>query len=215
LRERIAPNRLNLLRLKRRIEQAAQGVALLKDKREALMRAFSSHVSERIKYHDLMQQKSRETAAPLVCAYSYEGKSGLESYGWAAGRELSLDVKFEKIWGVNIATFEPAPIKRGYRQRGFNPFGSSPGIVCAAEKFEDLISLILDTAASEIRIKKLGAEIQKTSRRISSLEGSLIPEWQKTGRKISDALEEAERDEHQRVRVMLRKREKLARRFVN
>ena len=53
---RLAPTRLNLIHVRRQARRAAQGLGLLKDKREALMRAFLSHVSERVQYHDLMEQ---------------------------------------------------------------------------------------------------------------------------------------------------------------
>ncbi|TAL18194.1 V-type ATP synthase subunit D [bacterium] len=204
--ERLPSTRQNLLKVRRRIILAGEGLSLLKKKREALVRTFLSHVTERVRYHDLMEKAGREAAGPLAGALAAEGLSGLATYGWAARRELALDVKKEVIWGVEVATFQPAAIRREFRGRGFDPDGAGVEVSLAAGKFEELLQLIFETAASEIRLRNLGEEIRKTSRRINALEGILIPAMETREKKVSEALEESERDERQRYKGLIKRR---------
>jgi V/A-type H+-transporting ATPase subunit D len=206
MRERVPSTRQNLVNIRRRIVRANEGLSLMQEKREALVRSFLSHVSERIRYHDLMAKASSDAAEPLAGALASEGLPGLASYGWAARRELAIDVKKEVVWGVEVATFQPAPLRREFRERGFDPDGAGVEVSLAAEKFEELLALIFETAASEIRLRNLGNEIRKTSRRINALEGFIIPGLKGQEKKISETLEEAERDERQRFRGLIEKR---------
>lgn len=202
MREKLAATRMNRMRVRRRSEHAEDALTLLRDKREALLRAFLGHVSERVRFHDRLIDRCREAVGPYISALAGDGKAGISSYGWAARRDLALEVERETVWGVAVATFRSGPLRRGWRNRNFDPAGAGWAVSHAADGFEEILDLILDTAATEIRIKRLGAEIRKTSRRINALEGRLIPALATAERRIGDQLEEAERDEGQRLRRM-------------
>jgi V/A-type H+-transporting ATPase subunit D len=210
MRVRLTATRQNLIRLRRRQERARGGLRLLKDKREALMRAFLSHVSKRVHYHDLLEERLRETVSPLVDVLAGEAVPGLQSFGGAARRELALDVKRETIWGVSVATFHQVPLSRDYRERGFDAEGAGWAVNRTADRFEAVLDLILETATTEVRIKRLAEEINKAGRRINALEGRILPLLRSAEKKLHETLEEAERDEHQRLRRLKRIRKRAA-----
>ncbi|GAB4271294.1 MAG: V-type ATP synthase subunit D [Deferrisomatales bacterium] len=201
--------RMSLLRTRREAGHAREGLRLLRSKREALMKAFLASVRERVRYHDLLEDKCRQAAEALAEALGAEGRPGVESYGWAARREFALEVHSEVIWGIPVATFRSLPFVRDFRQRGFDPAAAGYRIHRAADRFEELLALILEAAATDVRLKRLGAEIQKTSRRINALEERLIPTLDAAEKRIREHLDERERDEGQRLRRLkkLRARE--------
>ncbi len=197
--ERIPPTRMNLLRVRREATRTAEGVRLLRSKRESLVAAFLASVRERVRYHDRLRAKAREAAGSLADALAAEGRSGLLSYGWAARRDYPLEVTREVVWGIPLARYRPGPLVRDYRERGFDPSGN-PRVNRAADRFEEFLALVLEMAATDVRLKRIGAELRRTTRRIHALEERLLPRLARQSRRIAEKLEELERDENQRLK---------------
>ena len=93
------------------------------------------------------------------------------------------------------------------------PIDTSPHVLEAAESFEKLLDRILRTASHEIRLKRLGEEIRKVSRRINALEQTLIPSLSGEIPTLSSqvkhmvsTLQEREREDLFRLKHIKRKR---------
>ncbi len=50
-----------------------------------------------------------------------------------------------------------------------------------ADKFEEIIDVIIESADIETRLKRLGEELRKTNRRVNALENIVIPEYTEQG----------------------------------
>ena len=63
---------------------------------------------------------------------------------------------------------------------------------------------VIQLAESELRLKRLADEIQRTSRRLNALNHLLIPRLEEECRYIEIALDERERSDHFRLKLVKR-----------
>jgi V/A-type H+-transporting ATPase subunit D len=106
--------------------------------------------------------------------------------------------------GVKVPHIEQKGVSRPALGRGYSIVGTSTSIDEAAAAFETQVDVILKLAESELRLKRLAEEIQRTSRRLNALEHLLIPGLEAELDFIQMALDERERSDH--FRLMLVKR---------
>ena len=77
-------------------------------------------------------------------------------------------------------------------------------VCCLRIRFGPVPHVILKLAESELRLKRLAEEIQRTSRRLNTLEHLLIPRLKAELDFIQMALNERERSDHFRLKLVKR-----------
>ena len=75
----------------------------------------------------------------------------------------------------------------------------------AARGFETALDAIVDTAPLQVRIRRLGAELQRTTRRINTLEQRVITQLQQEIAGIELRLQERDREEQFRLKRFKRR----------
>lgn len=193
--ESIARTRMNLLMLKRQTEAAERGLELLRNKREALVREFFSFVDRVVENRERMETSMHQALFSLTLALGMEGRAPVRSAGYAVRRNLPIEVTERNVWGVRFPDLRYPPIARSLEARGYAPSGVSTYIDETARRFEIVLELILRTIAVEMRLKRLGAEIKRVTRRINALNEVMIPSLKRQGRQIRRTLEERERED--------------------
>ncbi len=199
--------RMNLLSSRGRLALAREGVVLLKNKREALIRDF-------FRTADTIMLDRAETAKKNQRARILQGLArafcgSCQVYAAAAGarRDIPLHTREVNIWGIRIPEIAIAPLRRSPEARGLLPIDTPPQIIESSEAYEQLLESLLVTASAEIRLKRLGEEIRKVSRRVNALEQFLIPGLTGEIRAINEALEEREREDHFRLKRIKTRRQ--------
>jgi V/A-type H+-transporting ATPase subunit D len=86
--------------------------------------------------------------------------------------------------------------------RGYGIAATSTVVDEVAERHEELLTFILTEAPKEIRVRRLAAELRRTSRKVNTLEHSVIPRLRDSVRRISMALDEQEREERHRLQML-------------
>ncbi len=186
---------MNLLLLKRRIEVAQRGLALLRSKREALMREFFAVMDRLVESRGQVESVMGQALASLTVALSMEGMASLRSTGYAARRTLSIELTERNVWGVRFPEVHYGPVIRAFDARGYAVSGVSAHIDETARRFEEVLELILRNVSVELRLKKLGSETKKVTRRINALNEVMIPALTREIRNILQTLEERERED--------------------
>ncbi len=204
--ERISPTRMNLLSRKAQHKLAREGVGMLKQKREVLLSRFMELVKP-------LMQKQRQLHGDMVRAFhclntarAVDGKGALESAALLREQQVKIEITKDINWGVEIPKITSVEgIGEEFREQHWH--ANSLRIYETRDRFEKILELLFELAPLEASLKRLGKEIQKTSRRINALEVMLMPRLQTEIRFIRDTLEEREREDSFRLRRIKNKKE--------
>jgi len=198
--EQVSPTRMNMLAKKAQIKLAKQGVDLLKKKRDALVQEFFAIVTKLMDARKKLDGLSHHAYRSLMISKAIDGERTLKSVALAGERDIKVGMLEKSIWGVKVPVLSYDDARRNFTERGYSPTGVSSRVDVTAEKFEDIITLLLQIASVEVHLKRLGAEIKKTSRRVNALEENLIPNLNMQTRFIRNVLEERAREDTFRLK---------------
>lgn len=201
---KVSCTRMELLARKAQITLAEQGRELLEQKRTALMKALLQTADRVLEKSDVLQQVAAEARVALARAEATAGSEAVKSAAIASRQELSLQVSTTNVMGVRVPHIEEKQVTRPALGRGFSIVGTSVTVDEAASAFESEVDAILQLAESELRLTRLAAEIQGTSRRLNALDHLLIPRLEAERDYIQIALDERERTDHFRLKLVKR-----------
>lgn len=190
-----SPTRTNLIALKTQIKTVSQGKDLLEQKRDALLIEFLKVIDEAIKADQELEQTIRNARYALNIARTVDGIVTLKSVSLATKGEVLLNVVPRSIMGVPIPDVEKRQASRSSLTRGYGITGVSSRVDDVAEKFEEVINAVINLAAVETKLKRLGEELERTRRRVNALNNLVLPELTTSTRVIAQALEERARED--------------------
>ena len=204
--ESVNPTRSELLYRRQQIKLASQGMDLLKKKRDALLREFLPIIDETMRLSLRLERATADAQAALALAEAVEGRNVLRSVSFATKGEVLVDISGTHVMGVPIPVIRKAetPIKTEL-ERGYSITGVGARIDQTAEKFEEIVDLMIESADIETRLRRLGEELQKTNRRVNALENTVIPELEEQVKFIFSSLDERAREDHFRLKKVKKK----------
>lgn len=202
--EETSPTRSGLLQRRAQIILAEQGNDLLKQKRDALIVEFMSVMDRVVAASQKLSKVSSEAAYALTVAKAVDGAVALKSASFATHGEVQVEVRGYYIMGVPVPEISKKSVKRTLLTRGYSPLGMSSRIDETAERFEEELDTIIDIAAVETRLRRLGDEIQKTRRRVNALDHIVIPQLKEQVRYIQMSLDERAREDLFRLKKVKR-----------
>lgn len=170
--EAIAPTRSNLLQRRDQLKLAGRGADLLKRKRDALIGEFFDLVKASLEARRALQTASKEAYFALFLANAWDGPAAVESLALASAAELEVEITVENLFGVKVPQVQPPEFDR---ELPFSPVGAGARTLDAAAEFRKLTEAIIQVAATETRLRRIGEEIKKTNRRVNALEQLVIP----------------------------------------
>lgn len=197
----ISSTRMELLARKVQIRLAKQGHDLLEQKRSALIEELKRTTEALFQEATSVQEMAATARRVLARAHAIAGTEAVESAALAARAELNLEIRSTNVMGVLIPVIEQKPVMRSMLDRGYSIVGTSLTIDETAGAFEAEVDAILHLAGAELRLKRLLAEIQRTSRRLNALEHILIPRLESELHYIEMTLDERERSDHYRLKL--------------
>ena len=203
--ERIAPTRMNLLRAAKRLDRIQKGIALLRRKREALVAEFFRRARPAAEARNRIAAQAQRAYPALAGALALDGSADLTPLGWPS-REITVELRPAQIWGLAVSEIVEQPIVgRTLEERGTAPGSTGPTTAGAATEFEALTSLLLSSAPEEMVLRRLGDELSRTSRQLNTLQHRLAPGIHAQIVNIRRVLDEREREEHFRTRLLSEK----------
>lgn len=210
MEQRVSPTRMELLSRKRQIALAEQGEELLREKRNALAKEFMKIVGVVVEASERLEKVAADASQALVMAEAIDGVEVTRSASFVAPRGIDIRVASESVMGVEVPRLEEEDLSRSILERGYSLSGTSSRIDLVAERFEEEVELIIELAATEMRLRRLAEEIQETTRRVNALENVLIPRLEAQLKYIQMVLDEREREDIFRLkhikRVLTRKK---------
>jgi V/A-type H+-transporting ATPase subunit D len=179
---------------------ARKGVGLLRSKRDALASDFFKLMSSLLAGRERLEDSLRHATKALTVARALEGEEALASLALAGAREIPVEIERRRVWGIPTPEVSGPRLLRAADARGVPPQGFSLGAAEAARAHEEALEILLNICSREIRLRRLGEEIRKTSRRINALERFVIPRLDREVSRIELALEEREREDLSRLK---------------
>jgi V/A-type H+-transporting ATPase subunit D len=206
--EQISPTRMNLLQRKAQAKMAREGAELLRSKRDALMQEFMELLKPLLAERRQLGEATRRAFQSLLMTKAIDGEQVINSVGLATAREATVEVKQEKIWGIGIPDLKADTFVRGPEERGYAVTQTSARVDETAEAFEEILDAVVRMAPTEVKLKRLGEEVRKTTRRVNALEEMIIPRYQQQITYIKRSLEEREREDLFRLKRIKAKKGK-------
>ena len=201
--EGINPTRMELLKLKDREKLAVKGYSLLKEKRNALIMEFFN-ILERVKgSRENVEEKLKEAFEDLTAAQVIMGDLAVNKAALSVKESVNVDIGSRSIMGVVVPVVESSTSpERTVVERGYGFVDTSVKLDEAAKKFEESIALIIELGEIEKTIILLAGEIESTKRRVNALEHIIIPRLENTVKYIEMRLEEMERENFVRLKMI-------------
>ena len=201
MRLAVNPNRMELLRLRRRLVLAERGHKLLKDKLEEIMRRFLRLVSELYNLQEKVSLKLEKVFLSFVLARSRDSHKDLEKL--IPEGKLILATKQERIFNLAAPRFEIEEKKVS----DYDFLNTESELDIGLKKTQELLEDLMEMSRLWKAVELLSHEIEVTRRRVNALEHILIPSIKETISYISSRLEEIERSyqvQLMRVKEILR-----------
>ncbi|WHH61219.1 V-type ATP synthase subunit D [Petroclostridium sp. X23] len=193
------PTKGNLIQARNTLRLSRQGYELLDKKRNILIREMMMLIDKAEQIQSHIDITFREAYEALQIANITIGISTVEQMGYAVPIEDSVDIRFRSIMGVEIpmVTMVQQEITPRY---GF--FRTNAALDEAYKKFDKVKKLTVDLAEIENAVYRLANNIKKTQKRANALKNIMIPRYEKLTFVIQNALEEKEREEFTRLKMI-------------
>jgi V/A-type H+-transporting ATPase subunit D len=199
--DQIVPTKGNLLATKKTLELSRTGFELLDRKRNILIREMMTLIGRAAKIQDKIDQTYEEAYAALQRANITLGIC--DELSRTVPIDHGLNVAYRSVMGVEIPMVSLDSVNVPV------PFGlNSTNIVLdnAYLKFTEVKRLTAELAEVENSVYRLADAIKKTQKRANALKNIMIPRFEAMVKFIADALEEKDREEFSRLKVIKRQK---------
>ena len=198
------PTKGNLMNTKKSLSLAKNGYELLDKKRNILIREMMTLIE-----HANASQQKIDTAyeeAYIALQTANVTNGFCEDISNSIPVEDTLELDSRSVMGVEIPL-----LSVGERpQHDFLHYGlrnTNSAIDKVYMKFSEVKYLTVELAEIENSVYRLADAIKKTQKRANALKNIMIPKFEETVKFITDALDEKDREEFSRLKVIKKKKQ--------
>ena len=195
------PTKGNLILAKNSLALALQGFDLMDKKRNILIREMMDLIEEAKGIQSQIDQTFRSAYAALQKANMEIGINTVQTISYTVPIEDSIRIKTRSIMGTEIPLVESQP---GGNLPTYAFYSTRESLDEARQAFEKVKELTIKLSMVENSAYRLASNIKKTQKRANALKNITIPHYQQLTKDISNALEEKEREEFTRLKVIKR-----------
>ena len=195
----MAPTKGNLIKAKNTLALSGQGYELLDKKRNILTMEMMALIDKAKLVQSRIDSTFKDAYYALQTANITLGISNVEQLGYTFPEDDSISIRFRSIMGVELpmVDFEKKLPEPRY---GFSR--TSSALDEAYEKFNEVKTLTAELAEVENDVYRLAVNVIKTKKRANALKNIIIPRYNEIVKYIQDYLEEKEREEFSRLKVI-------------
>ena len=198
------PTKGNLMRAKNSLVLARMGYGLMDKKRNILIRELMGLIDEAKGIQSEIDSTFRAAYAALQKANIELGINYVQEVGASVPVERDVLIKARSIMGTEIPLVQhekkPLQLTSGF-------YNTSQSLDEARYHFERVKELTIKLSMVENSAYRLANSIKKTQKRANALKNITIPKYESLSKDISEALEEKEREEFTRLKVIKRNKE--------
>ncbi len=188
----VNPTRMELKKLKARLQTAVRGHKLLKDKSDEMIRRFSLLIKENKRLRDSVEDELSQVLKQFSVARSVTPAYVAETAFSMPSVSVELLCGTQSIMGVEVPKVDLSAkrISDGLPYAYSEITGEADYSVARAA---ELLPKMVELAQTEKAVRLLAAEIERNKRRVNALEYVMIPQLEETIKYIKDKLDENER----------------------
>lgn len=201
----------NLIAAKNTLKLSRQGYELLDKKRTILINEMMSLIEVAEEIQSKIDVTFREAYEALQNVNIAESIRHVKAISHAVPITDNINIRFRSVMGVelpevtvtggNLENKEHPKLNPTY---GF--FGTTTALDNAYDRFEDVKRLTIRLAEIENAVYRLAMNIKKTQRRANALKNIIIPRYEGIVSNIQNVLEEKDREEFTRLKVIKRQK---------
>jgi len=200
--ENVSPTRINLIQTKKTLNLAESGREVLERKRDILLRELRNSIFEAERAREELLVALGKAYQNLREANMAKGSESVASVALGSSTKASYLIDYKSIMGVTVPSveFQGEPdVKPDY---GFA--NTSVELDKAFKQFHRILNLIADLARAEGTTFQIANDVRRTQRRVNALNYVLIPRYRRTAKWIELVLEEKDREEFVRTKIIKR-----------
>lgn len=202
--QQIKPNRMELLKLRKRLKIARRGHKLLKDKQDKLIKELMALLKEERKLRPQAEDAFKESLGLFAMTEAEMSTDSLESIIHFPSLDTQVTLSQQQILNLKVPKFE---VEMTGDQFDYS-FASTPAeLEFAIDHMAEAFKKITTLSEKEKAITLLAYEIELTRRRVNVLEYMLIPQLEEIEKAIVMKLALAEMENVsrlQRVKEIIR-----------
>lgn len=194
---RVSPTKGNLMKIKKSLELAKVGYDLLDRKRNILIRETMGLIDSAADIRSRIAESYRVAYQALEEANMSMGI--VDEFAAFVPVENGLTISSRSVMGVEIPTvsLDPVPTDNyfGFRR-------TTAKLDEAYRRFNEVKQLTAELAQTENSVYRLATGIKKAQKRANALKNILIPRFEEQVKTITSALDEKDREEFSRLKVI-------------
>lgn len=201
---RITPTKANLIKSKGTLSFSQKGFELLDKKRTVLIQEMMTLIDKAKEIELQIEKRFQEAYEAIQHASITMGVTNLEEVYLAMEKEKDYDIRFRSVMGVEIPEVLYKRDEKLKPQYGF--YRSNPSLDVVVLTITETRYLMYELAEVETAAQRLAQEIRKTQKRANALEKIHIPRLKESIKYIEETLEEKEREDFFRLKIIKKKK---------
>lgn len=199
------PTKGNLILAKNSLALAKQGFDLMDKKRNILIRELMDLIAEATDLQEEIDTTFTNAYRALQKANMQMGIHEVEQISLGIPVEDSIRIKRRSVMGTEIpkVEYDKKPVKPAY-----SFYHTKMSLDEACQQFEKVKDLTIRLAEVENSAYRLAYNIKKTQKRANALSNITIPKYENLAKEITEYLEEKEREEFTRLKVIKKQNDK-------
>lgn len=188
----VNPTRMELKKLKARLQTATRGHKLLKDKSDEMIRRFTALIKENKRMRAELEAELSDCLGKFATACAYSSKEEIDKVFSMPVSNVSATFAVRDVMNVEVPSIEVNETKSDASfPYAFAEMTSEADY--SVEKISRLVGKLLKLAEIEKTVAMLAVEIERNKRRVNALEYIMIPQIEETVKYIKSKLDENER----------------------
>ena len=180
-RQQVKPNRMELLKLRKRLKIARRGHKLLKDKQDKLIQELLTLTKEERKLRSEAEEEFQTSLGLFAIAEAEMPDDSIDHITSFSSLSTDLGLSAQQILNLKVPKFD-VKIEGNLFDYGF---ASTPGdLDLAVSRMALALEKLTELSEREKAITLLAYEIQVTRRRVNVLEYMLIPQLEEAEKEI-------------------------------
>ncbi|AEE90712.1 V-type ATP synthase subunit D [Tepidanaerobacter acetatoxydans Re1] len=203
MQENIAPTKANLMASKAALDFSQKGYELLDKKRNVLIREMMGFMDRAEKLQQIIGETFKEAYEALIMANVTLGITEVYEVAKSIPTADETTMLTRSVMGVEIPMIK---YEKQDIQHYYSFYHTNTALDVALQKFHEVKYLIYELAEVENSVYKLAVEIKKTQKRANALQNIQIPKYEFLVKMISDVLEEKDREDFFRLKLLKKKK---------